>query len=89
MLNINGHNANHWLITLGAAVAISGVLAVGVLALASMDDGLGKVRVVITMDGRASTTRSYPSKAMRNPSLMMTYPKSAFALPHNQTPAGC
>ena len=69
MLNINGHNANRWLITLGAAVAISGVLAVGGLALASMDDGLGKVRVVITMDGESIYNKELPIESDAQPIL--------------------
>ena len=69
MLNINGHNANRWLITLGAAVAISGVLAVGVLALDSMDDGLGKVRVVITMGGESIYNKELPIESDAQPIL--------------------
>ena len=69
MLNINGHNANRWLITLGAAVAISGVLAVGGLALASMDDGLGKVRVVITMGGESIYNKELPIESDAQPIL--------------------
>lgn len=69
MLNINGYNANRWLITLGAAVAISGVLAVGVLALASMDDGLGKVRVVITMGGETIYNKELPIESDAQPIL--------------------